>query len=95
MNTSTAMIAVAARIFSSLDEALNHTCGCARMSYRNNHDGTRSYRLSGDPACPKCRGRGAHQQCAGCASCGMLPGSKVCEKCVGSGFVPMEVRVTA
>lgn len=84
-----AAIAAAAGIFGSLALAEDHVCDCADVVYRNNYDGSRDYKLKGNPNCPKCRGVGAHQKCSSCQGCGMMPGSRICSACHGSGRVPL------
>lgn len=81
-----------AGIFKTLNEAEQHTCDCARVLYRNEHEGARSYRIKGDPGCQKCRGTGAIEVCSKCAGAGMLPGSQICSECRGTGKVPLARR---
>ncbi|HEY1767779.1 MAG TPA: hypothetical protein VGG26_08990 [Terracidiphilus sp.] len=68
-------------------------CACAKLLYRNNLDGTRDYKLKGDPGCDKCRGRGLHTGCGDCCGAGMLPGSRICETCRGTGKVSVRGRI--
>jgi hypothetical protein len=63
-------------------------CKCAVVTYRNNNDGSRDYKLRGKPSCGKCKGAGRAKTCDLCGGCGMLPGSKVCGFCLDSGSVP-------
>lgn len=88
---SVAEIAFGAGLFSTLKEAEDHICECAKVMYRNNHDGSRDHQLKGNPSCMKCRGTGAHMKCERCEGAGLLPGSMPCV-CYGTGRVPMKRR---
>jgi hypothetical protein len=66
----------------------SRACECSAVMYRNNHDGSRDYMRKGKSNCLKCRGLGHCRQCAACGGAGMLPGSTVCKRCLGSGSVP-------
>jgi hypothetical protein len=84
-------LALGTGLFSTLKEAEEHVCECAKVMYRNNHDGTRTHILKGNSSCMKCRGAGAHTKCERCEGAGLLPGSMPCV-CYGTGRVPMKRR---
>jgi hypothetical protein len=65
-------------------------CECSQIVYRNNHDGSRDYRIQGKNGCMKCRGTGMVDNCSVCDGCGMIPGSRVCPGCSGYGVVKAE-----
>lgn len=67
-------------------------CACSVLMYRNNHDGTRSHKVTGKMYCHRCHGYGKILLCVECSGAGMLPGSKKCEKCHATGFVPDKSR---
>lgn len=91
MKKAIAAMAVVANLFGSVKEAEEHICECGQLYYCNEFGGYRSYRLKGEAGCQKCRGTGAIETCEKCGGCGMLPGSKLCVDCRGTGKIPFTV----
>ena len=88
---SKASIAVRNGLFTTAEAAAAHFCECADVVFRNNHDGSRTYKLRGQAGCGKCHGLGAHQPCTACNATGMTP-PHVCRTCHGAGKVPLQPR---
>ncbi len=64
-------------------------CKCAGIAYRNNNDGSRDYKVKGDPKCGICHGSGYFDTCNECDGAGIF-NSKLCYRCGGKGKVRVE-----
>lgn len=64
-------------------------CKCARQMYRNNHDGTRDYKIVGKASCTKCQGYGHITKCTACDGCGLIKGDR-CPFCCGQGVTALK-----
>jgi DnaJ-class molecular chaperone len=69
-------------------------CKCAGVGYRNNHDGSRDYKVVGDKKCGICRGSGYCEVCEECEGAGLF-NSKPCYQCGGMGSVRLEPPASA
>jgi DnaJ-class molecular chaperone len=59
-------------------------CVCSQLHYRNNHDGSRDYKLKGKSRCRFCHGSGYVAVCEECDGAGVVNNAK-CYPCNGSG----------
>lgn len=69
-------------------------CSCARTTTTYRSAAMRPVKIiKGNPACPKCKGRGLTGPCSACQGAGLNAGSTMikpiqCESCGGTGRVP-------
>lgn len=69
-------------------------CGCARTLTTYRSAAMRPVQvIKGNPACPKCKGKGLTAPCSACQGAGLNVGSTMtkpiqCESCTGTGRVP-------